>query len=205
MRLAQSLVLGTLSAATLIAAVNISPIAGAIASASSDEADKVDAPKIAVCAIPMLVNELMASDRFKPERERLEEELKAEYEDLQNQMRELGDRGRELSPEDPSFRAAAQEYQALRDKVFEKQREIAQKLEAKSSEQLLECYELARSSANAIAESMGYNYVMASAGNDEKLSGENVELALRQMMARPVIMAPKNADITEDVRADLKL
>ena len=205
MRLAQSLVLGTLSAAALIAAVNLSPLVGAAASASSDEADKVDAPKIAVCAVPMLVNELMASDRFQPDREKLEEELKAEYDALQAELRELSEKGRGMSQDDPMLGETMQKFNELRVKIGEKQREIAEKLEAKSAEQLLECYELARSSANAIAEGLGYNYVMASVGIDEKLSGDNVELALRQMMARPVIMAPKNADITEDVRADLKL
>lgn len=203
MRLAQSLVLGTLCAAALIAAVNLSPLVGA--AASSDEADKVDAPKIAVCAVPMLVNELMASDRFKPDRDKLEEDLKAEYDALQEEFRKVGEQGRGLSQDDPEFGATAQKYRELQQKIFEKQRDIASQLEAKSAEQLLECYELARSSANAIAEGLGYNYVMSSVGIDEKLSGDNVELALRQMMARPVIMAPKNADITEDVRADLKL
>lgn len=205
MRLAHSLALGTISAAAFIAAVNLSPIGAAIARASSDQADKVDAPKIAVCAIPMLVNELMASDRFKPEREKLETDLKAEYDELMEQFKQLGEKGRGMKQEDPGFADIAQQYREFGQKIAEKQREIAEKLEAKSAEQLLACYELARSSASAIAESMGYNYVMSSIGAEEKINGENVELALRQMMARPVVMAPKNADITEDVRADLKL
>ena len=37
------------------------------------------------------------------------------------------------------------------------------------------------------------------------MNSEAVEISLRQMMARPVIMAPKGADITEEVREDLKL
>jgi Skp family chaperone for outer membrane proteins len=205
MRLAHSLVLGTLSAAALFAAINLSPLGSASAHAAGDEAEKVDAPKIAVCAIPMLVNELMASDRFRPDREKLEEELKAEYEELQTEFSELGDKGRGMKQDDPAFAETAQAYRDLQQKIYEKQREIAEKLETKSAEQLLACYEMARSSASAVAEGLGYNYVFSSVGADEKLSGENVELALRQMMARPVVMAPKNADITEDVRADLKL
>lgn len=205
MRRVQSFALGTLSLAALVAAMNLSPLGHSASAASSDEADKVDPPKIAVCAIPMLVNELMGSDRFKPDRDKLEEELKGEYQGLQDELTAFSEKNRGMKRDDPAFGEAAQKFRDLQQRIGEKQREIAEKLEAKSAEQLLACYELARSSASAVAESMGYNYVMASVGADEKISGENVELALRQMMARPVVMAPKNADITEDVRADLKL
>jgi len=169
-----------------------------------DKAESVPAPKIAVCAVPALVNELMQSDRFKPEREALEAQFRTEMQSIEQRLSTLRDRAQN-NPDDPGMEGLAQEFGELRRKLAEKQREAAQALEKKTAEQLLQCYELARTSASAIAEQLGFNYVLASVGPDEELNDASVEVAVRQMMSRPAVMFPKEADITDDVRDDLNL
>ncbi len=169
-----------------------------------DGAEGVPAPKIAVCAVPALVNELMQSDRFKPERESLEERFRSEMQEIEQRLGTLRDRA-QANPDDPGMEALAQEFGEQRRLLAEKQREAAQALEKKTAEQLLQCFDLARTSASAVAEELGYNYVLASVGPDEELNDTSVEIAVRQMMSRPAVMFPKEADITDDVRDDLNL
>lgn len=200
MRAVHSLVLAASILCAVMLAIRLTPIGTAHAAAND-----ASAPKFAVCAVPMLVNELMQSDRFKPDRDKMEADFRAELDDMAAKLRELGAELQKASQDDPSAHVKAEEFGRLRNEFFEKQRQVAEALEKKSAEQLLACYELARSSTTAVAENLGYDYVFASVGPDEKLSGDSVEIALRQMMSRPVVVAPKQVDITEDVRADLKL
>lgn len=203
----RSVALGVIAGAVtvLIGAVAARVAAPAEAAARSGALRAAEEPVIAVCAIPKIVNELMQSDRFKAERDRLQEQLQAELEPLANEMREIGERLQELDPNDPDAEALFERFRDVRLEFGRKQTEMARQLEALNAGQIIECYELARSSAAAVAEDLGYNYVISSVGRDEELTKESVEVAIRQMMARPVILAPRDADITEDVREDLKL
>ncbi|HBS29187.1 MAG TPA: hypothetical protein DEB06_06980 [Phycisphaerales bacterium] len=165
------------------------------------------APVIAVCAVNPLVDDLMDSDRFKPDREELEKTLREEL--LEPINEELGKLQKDSEAVD---RSNEDEVRKLRDRYVELQREgarrqgeIARRVEEKVAAQLVECYGLVRESAIDIAEDLGFNYLLASTGADEELEKETVVALTRDMSNRPVLLSPKGTDITEDVRVDLKL
>ena len=179
------------------------PGAGAALAGGTKE---IPAPRIAVCALYRIADELMETDRFKPERVELENNLRdEELKPLYEQLRELQKRLEGMDQKDPAFAGTRERYFRLQNQARNTTQEITQKVERKVAEQLEQCYQLVRASAAAIAEDMGFNFVLASNSSEEALKKETVVSLVRDMMGRPVLLAPKEADITEDVRQDLKL
>lgn len=161
--------------------------------------------RIAVCATPSLINELMASDRFLPDRENAAPEIREELDDLRAELRELQDRVQGADQGDPGVqrdreraREAFAEFQRL-------QQQLGEAIETKTAEQLAEAFGMVKSSASAIAERLGYDYVISTGDPEEDLNRTISEVTLRQITARPVIRFPKGVDITDDVRDDLNL
>ena len=66
------------------------------------------------------------------------------------------------------------------------------------------CHETV-ASAQAIAEQMGYDYVLASRPVDRDMDAQDTTAVIRSVLARPVLKAPEGVDITPDVKQDLKL
>lgn len=160
---------------------------------------------IAVCATPLLLNDLMESDRFKPERERFAQEKTVDLEPMIKEIQELQGRLQQITQEDPEFPQLFQRFQQLRQQIQARQTEINAELESFTAKQVVEAYKLVRSSAQAIAADLGFDYVISTGQEDEEFNTTVVDATLRQIMARPVIMSPEGADITEDVREDLNL
>jgi hypothetical protein len=167
--------------------------------------DDLPAPKIAVCAVPQIVNDLMDSDRFKPDREEFERGLREEL--LTPLNEQLAAIQQEASTVDRSDQEAVRKLQngELQREGARLQGEIARKVEEKIAQQLTESYGLVRDSATAVAEDLGFNYLLASSGPDDELETESVMALSRDLISRPVLMSPEGADITADVREDLKL
>lgn len=193
--------------AVVIVAAAVAALTGFLATGNQADASMrlASDQNIATCALPEIVNDLMQSDRFKPARqeytEQLQEELRPLAERLQSMLSEL----QGMTPEDEGAREKAQRFQQLQQEFQKKQNEMAQKVEKFTAEQIVDCYKLVRSSAAAVAEDLGFDYVISTVGQEEELTTESVDTVLRQMMARPVIKAPEDADITPDVKEDLNL
>ena len=164
-----------------------------------------DKPIIAVCAVPTLINELMQSDRFRPAREEVEPEARAELEAAGKELQEIREGLKGADPNAEEAQQRIQRFRELNSRATQLQMQIQVALDRKTAEQLGECFDLVRASADAVAEDLGFDYVIATGGVDEKFSSEQSEVTLRQITARPVIRFPKGADITDDVRDDLKL
>jgi Skp family chaperone for outer membrane proteins len=160
---------------------------------------------IATCAVPQIVNELMASDRFTPARDELANQLRDEITPLFDRGRAMVDELQTMQPEDEETQAKMRELQQLRQQHAQLEQQSSIRMGAFTAEQIAECFTLVRSSAGAVAEDLGYDYVISTVGEDEELNTSTVETVLRQMLARPVLFAPEDADITDDVREDLNL
>ncbi len=192
------LLLGALALGVCALALRpFSPIAGADFAADSDE--------IAVCAIPTLVNELIASGNFAAEREELNDDFQQRQQELQDRLEDIQDRARGMEQDDPALGAMAEEFGEVRGELLAAQSEFGQASEAMTARHLAEAYELARASAEAVAEDLGFGFVFASGSPDEELNRSNAQQLLGQLSRRPVIRFPEAADITDDVRDDLGL
>lgn len=174
--------------------------------ARADSRDLPD-PKIAVCAVPQIVNELMDSDRFQPDREEFERGLREELlNPLNEQLTALQQEAGTVDRNDQeAVRKLQGRFAELQREGARLQGEIARKVEEKIAQQLVECYGLVKESATAVAHDLGFNYLLASSGPDDKLETETVMALSRDLISRPVLMSPEGTDISAEVREDLKL
>lgn len=163
-------------------------------------------PTIATCALMKVVDELMETERFRPARVELEDSLRKEkLEPIVEQIKEIQAKSEGMSREDPAANEIRERYGRLQREAQKAQQEIVRAVEQKVAQQLSECFQLVRQSAEAVAEDLGYAYVIASTDPDTELKMESVVALVRDFLARPVLVAPKGVDITEEVRRDLKL
>ena len=201
MRRSERVTLALLVLAVVALAIRQGPAGPAAYGARAD----ADEALIAVCAIPTLVNELMASDRFAPEREALEDEFRERLEDMNRDLRDLRERLEAGGPDDPDAQRNVESWRELTREMASVRTELQRRLAQLSASQLAECYDLAKSSAVAVAEDLGFVYLIASGDPDEDLVREDSQTLLRQITARPMLLAPEEADITGEVRDDLNL
>lgn len=163
-------------------------------------------PRIAVCAVVKIIEELMETDRYKPARVEFEDDLREELlKPIADLMEETKREADGLAEDDPRLRELGERYRSLQRQAQQATQQVVQRVEAKVAEQLGECYETVRSSAVAIAEQRGFNYLIASGDPEDAPKDATVMKMVRDFLARPVLLSPDGADITEDVRADLKL
>ncbi len=200
MRPTDRLILAVLAVSA--AAIALRPIAlpRALARDDGDEA-----PSIAVCAMPTLINELMASDRFRPELENVAPDLRDELEAVTEEMADIRDRLQDFDPEDPADQRDAQRFRELRLEQESLQRQLNAAVQRATAEQIARAYELVRSSADAVGADLGFAYVISTGDPREELNTTDFNVTLRQITARPVLRFPDGADITDDVRDDLNL
>lgn len=179
---------------------------GAVPQASAGLAEDGGPVKIAVCAAVKIVDELMDSDRYKPARAEMEDALRKEkLEPIVTEGRELQKSLEGMARDDPKFAETREKLMRLQRDAERATREVAQKIEAKVAEQLVECYGLVRASAAAVAAQQGYTHVLSSGGSEEPPKTEVVLELVRDFLSRPVLVAPEGNDISDDVRRDLKI
>lgn len=179
---------------------------GGITSSASARSPADEVPRIAVCSVVKITDELMDTDRFKPERVEFEDDLrKKQLEPILEEMKGIREKVEGMKPDEPEFNDLRERFRRLQSEAQRNSSEIMQKVEAKVAEQITQCYQLVRASTVAVAEDQGFNYVLSSGDPEDKIKTESVMKLVRDLLSRPVLLAPKGTDITEDVRKDLKL
>jgi len=188
------------SVSTLVGLNVLSPRAIGNQSADAPEAH------VAVCDIFGTVGELMDSDRYLPAREEEEQRLNAEImQPRMEQLAELEEALRQTEEGSPEREQAQREYFQARQQAQQAQQRAAQQMDRFVATQFREAWELARSTAEAIAEDMGYDYVVASPEPDEQFSDVGMQALSNEVLSRTILAAPEDAIITQDVLDDLNL
>ena len=174
--------------------------------ASPDGSD-APAPVIATCSLIGITNELMESERFLPDREARREELveRTGVRDLADRLNELREELAGADPQDETLNPRRAEALQLQQQYLQLERAIVTELQALTAMQFKEAYGLARASAVAIAEDLGFNYVVSSIDPEEPMVEGPMEASVRDVLGRTLVHFPEGVDITPDVRDDLNL
>lgn len=168
-------------------------------------ADSSTTSPFAICDVMGVVEKLMDSERFKPARDEAQAAAEAALAPIRDQLRDLEARGRGMDPADPELPGVAQQFQQLQAQFQQQFQESARRMDEMTAMQLQEAYEIARASADAVAEDLGYGYVFATRLPDEEIEARDVAGMVRALLGRPVVRFPKDSDITPDVLQDLKI
>jgi Skp family chaperone for outer membrane proteins len=165
--------------------------------------------KIAVCAVNKVIRELLESDRFLPARaaikldEIIEEftRLEQEFKQLQQQW-EQAQRGGGGDLDQIQQRGT--QVAARMEELEQTGQQLERQLQQLTIRQLKEAYELARSAAEAVAEDLGYDYVVSTQRTEDEFNLNPASLPA-EFNARPMLVYPDGVDITADVLAELNL
>lgn len=165
--------------------------------------------QIAVCAINKVMRELLESDRFLPARAAINlEDIVNEYTRLEQELQQLQTQweiaqqggGGDLQQIQERGMQVAARMEELEQIGQQRERQLQQL----TLTQLKDAYELARAAAEAVAEDLGYSYVVATQRHDDELN-LNPNSIPAEFNARPMLVYPDGTDITADVLAELNL
>ena len=161
--------------------------------------------RIATCDIYEIVEKIVIGERFEGPRKVEEERLGARLKPLEEELTAMEEALKAADPAD----AAAQE-QAL---VFQQRGKEYSLLRGKSQQdytdyvgaQYVRAFDDARAAAAAIAKRLGYTHVIASRTSEKQIKATDPERLIEAFLGRPVTVAPDGTDITDEVKAELKL
>lgn len=173
--------------------------------AAAMKAAEAEPARVAVCDVYGVIEKLLETDRFKPDREAEEKSAQDALQPLHDELTQLQQQLQNANPEDEATQETYRQFQAKRREYEQKAAEIQARVRKFMSKQFIDAYAMAKTSADAVAEDMGYDYVIASRGIDEEIKSDDPERIVQAVLARPVVKMPEGADITPDVKADLKL
>lgn len=191
--------------ATALATALVSRFVASPATAAEPSGKDSASQLLAVCDVINVVERLMDSDRYKPARDEAgaaSEKAIAEFRD-RAQAAEAALRGMDEKAE--GYEAARREYQMAGMALQREGQRLAQEMDGLTTKQLMEAYTVVRASADAVAEQLGFAYVIASRPSDKPLDAGDTAAVVRAMLARPIVRAPEGVDITADVKQDLKI
>ena len=158
--------------------------------------------RVAVMDVLGTVQKLFESDRYKPARDEFEAKLLTEkVQPARAVMAELKTRYEALPPDSPDRGKLSSEYD-------QRSREVdlaSSAAEEFNTRQLAEAYRVVIETAGSVARERGFTMVVASRTDRDFIKGANVNTAVQEMLARPVLVAPEGSDITPAVTAALRL
>ncbi len=155
--------------------------------------------RVAVLDVLMVVEKMMESDRYRPQREAFRDEQKAKLEALQGEISKIEDKGRAMKQDDPELPALAQEYQAKKGDA----QQLFASVETYAAKQFVEAYRLALESGNAVAERHGYSHVVMTQLDRPIPEVGSVGDAIQAIMLRTMVRYPKGDDLTPLVMKEL--
>lgn len=192
-----------IGAACIVGSFLATSVAHTPAFAAAPYAD--DSSKIAIVDLLEVSEKLFMSPRYMPTRETMLKEKQEQIKTLQTSLQELGQKIQAMGQNSPDAQALIQQYQAQNEE-FTKTRESANKdLDELSTQQFSEAYRLVVETAGSVAKKQGFGYVFATRSGPLQFRSTQLQGALQEVLARPVVMAPDGVDITTAVMKELKL
>lgn len=160
-----------------------------------------EASKIAVLDILMIVEKLVDSERYRPARDSFQKDAADKINKNQTTFGELEAKFKSLPDDSPERPAIIQQAQDLR----AEQQKIQEGVEKYNTDQVGEAYRLVIETASKLAGDRGYTHLLASRTDSQLLRSPNVQGAVQEMLARPILKMPAADDLTKDVMAELKI
>lgn len=152
-----------------------------------------------------VVEKLVLSDKYAPARDALALEKNKAMEPLAKTMDDILAKAKLLQNGSPELQTLQQQYQQAERQLEQLGAAAKQELEALNVKQISEAFTTVNESAAALADKLGYTHVIASRTGPTALRSSTVNLAVQEMIARTVIKAPAEDDITQKLIEELGL
>lgn len=157
--------------------------------------------KIGVLDTLMIVERLVDSDRYKPAREAFQKDAADKLTKSQTEFGELEAKFRSLPEDSPEKPGIIEKAQALR----AEDENTRNGVEKYNTDQIAEAYRVVIEAAGKIADARGYTHIIGSRTDTQLVRSPNVQGAVQEMLARPVLRMPAGDDLTAEVMKELKI
>jgi Skp family chaperone for outer membrane proteins len=158
---------------------------------------------IAHCDVLFVTELLMASPSYAAPRKDEQDRLRARLLPLEVDLEALRSELAKGDPNKPEDQEKARSFQGKQREYAELQREVSQGFDSYVSNQFIESYERVVAAAAQVAEQRGYTHVFAHKA--ARLSGNEPSRLVAEVLARPIVVKPEGTDISDAVKAALKL
>ncbi len=157
--------------------------------------------KIGVLDTLMIVERLVDSDRYKIAREAFQKDAAEKLTKSQTEFGELEAKFRSLPEDSPEKAGIIEKAQALR----AEDENTRNGVEKYNTDQIAEAYRVVIDAAGRIADARGYTHIIGSRTDAQLVRSPNVQGAVQEMLARPVLRMPAGDDLTAEVMKELKI
>ncbi len=155
------------------------------------------APRIATVDVLAVVERFVLSDKFTPAREALAAEKNKAMEPIAATLDSIEAKAKLLPANSPELRPLQEQYQQAQQQLDAMSETARREVEAFNVKQLNEAYGTVNDAASALADKLGYTHVLASRNGPTSLRSTTVNNAVQEMIARPVVKAPAEDDLTQ--------
>ncbi|MCP3905573.1 MAG: OmpH family outer membrane protein [Planctomycetes bacterium] len=155
--------------------------------------------------IGKILRQLMDSEQFQEDRERLFTELSDKEAEYREQLEEVGTRLKDMDPSSPEALRTNEEGNEIYRKYMEWQQAALAQRGAMDAEHLERAYREMTAAVEVVASRKGVDLVYRFIPTDEPFEADNPESAMNAIRLRTALLYPKDLDITDDVMEELSL
>ncbi len=164
-----------------------------------------DSAKTAVFDVLDISEKLFQGDRYAPAREKALKEKEAQRDALQAGLTELQQKIIAAGQETPEGKLMIPTYQGKAQELQQFMQAADVDLNRLSTAQFNECYRLAVETAQSLAKQQGYTHLLASKMGSLEFRSKELQQALQEVLARPVLLTAEGDDLTAQVKKELKI
>lgn len=173
--------------------------------AASNAAAPATAGRIATLDVYSLTERLMSLPSGLESVEAAVKPFQDEITKLQEEFDRMVAKLQTLPTNDPSFETTSNEGREKQSKLRRLQGEADAAIEAARAGLLVRTFNQVVEASNKVAAREGFAYVLNSRSAERAIETNSVTIALQELLARPMILAPADADITDRVAVELRL
>lgn len=165
------------------------------------------APQTRIATIDLLglLEDMLQTDAYKPNRDEFRGEWETKIKDMQNSLAQIEGELRLASPTDPNTHQLQQRYSQTGYQYQQMQRQAGMEFDRFSADQAASAYAVLHSEASALADELGYTHLIVSRRTGEIADRGSLATVTQEILARTVVRAPAGDDLTERLREKLSI
>lgn len=161
--------------------------------------------RVASADMFLLLEAMVASDRYKPAREARDAEIKTKYDAIMAELKQLETKIQLIPPGTPEYQNTMQQGQAKEVELRQFTQQASREQDAFVASQVREAYGIVHEAVNTVADRLGYTHVFSTRLDATSMKGDSLAPVMQEILARPLVRGASSDDITDKIRVELKL
>lgn len=177
----------------------------AAASPAAPATGQVEVIRIATVDTLLLVERLISNEKYTADRDTFTAEKNKTLRPLADELQKIREDSKDLKEESDRFKALAREFSEKNQQFMEMGQQANREVEQFKTAQVNEAFRLIGDASSQMARDLGYTHLWSTRSGAFAIKSDNVNGAVQEILARPLVMSPAADDLTERLIASLKL